>query len=137
MPDDAGELLCSTSQVAELTGNGQEIVMRLVGARGAKGESIIRLSWKPGAVYLNEKLAGRRAVWDESSRTLIVTYAHRGFGSDVRFPEMIYGHLKMARSCVAEVLAEKVQQDFLSAEEVICLARKMFRDNALQLYGIR
>ena len=30
-----------------------------------------------------------------------------GFGSDVGWPEMIYGHLVMARSCLADVLTAK------------------------------
>lgn len=67
---------------------------------------------------------------------LVPGYRLLGFGSDVIFPEMIYGHLEMARACVADVLAAKVKNDFLSREEALCLARKMFRDNALELYGL-
>ncbi|OGV72742.1 MAG: hypothetical protein A3K19_02895 [Lentisphaerae bacterium RIFOXYB12_FULL_65_16] len=67
---------------------------------------------------------------------LVPGYRILGFGSDVNFPEMIYGHLEMARACVADVLAEKVRLDFLSEEEAFCLARKMFRDNGVEFYGI-
>ena len=42
----------------------------------------------------------------------------------------------MARSCVADVLAAKVERDFLSEEEAVSLARRMFRDNAIELYGL-
>ncbi len=58
-----------------------------------------------------------------------------GFGSDVQWPEMVYGHLAMARSCIADVLAEKVRRDFLSEETAIHLARLMLRDNGLRLYA--
>lgn len=85
LPDGAGDLLCSTSQVTELTGNGREIMMRLAGARGMKGESIVKMSWDPGAVYVNGKPAGKRAVWDASSRTLTVTYTHRLRPVEIRF----------------------------------------------------
>jgi len=59
-----------------------------------------------------------------------------GFGSDVGWPEFIYAHLVMARSCLADVLATKVERDFLSEEAALDLAHKMLRDNALALYGI-
>jgi predicted TIM-barrel fold metal-dependent hydrolase len=59
-----------------------------------------------------------------------------GFGSDVQWPELIYGHLVMARSCIADVLAAKVEQDYLSEESAFDLARMMLRDNGLALYGL-
>jgi len=48
---------------------------------------------------------------------------------------MIYGHLLMARSCIADVLAEKVERDFLSKEGATDLAHKLLRENALGLYS--
>ena len=59
-----------------------------------------------------------------------------GFGSDVGWPEFIYGHLVMARSCIADVLAQKVERDFLSKEVALDLLQKMLRDNAIKLYGL-
>ncbi len=59
-----------------------------------------------------------------------------GFGSDVRWPELIYSHLVMARSCLADVLAEKVARDFLSEEGALDLARMMMRDNGVEFYGL-
>ncbi|MGD8239405.1 MAG: amidohydrolase family protein [Armatimonadota bacterium] len=59
-----------------------------------------------------------------------------GFGSDVRWPEMIHGHLVMARSCIADVLAQKVERDFLSEEAAVSLIRQMLRENAVGLYGL-
>lgn len=59
-----------------------------------------------------------------------------GFGSDVHWPEMVYGHLIMARSCIADVLAAKVERDFLSEEAAVSLIHQMLRDNAIGLYGL-
>lgn len=60
-----------------------------------------------------------------------------GFGSDVHLPEMIYGHLLMARSCIADVLAEKVEKDFLSEEVALDLVHKMLRENPTELYSLK
>jgi len=60
-----------------------------------------------------------------------------GFGSDVGWPEFIYGHLLMARSCIADVLAQKVERDFLSKEVARDLIQMMLRDNAINLYGLK
>jgi len=59
-----------------------------------------------------------------------------GFGSDVGFPEFVYGHLVMARSVLSEVLEEKVRVDFWSEELALDAARKLMRDNAMALYGL-
>jgi predicted TIM-barrel fold metal-dependent hydrolase len=59
-----------------------------------------------------------------------------GFGSDVGQPDLIYGHLVMARACLADVLAEKVQRDFLSEAAALDVARLMMRDAPLALYGL-
>jgi predicted TIM-barrel fold metal-dependent hydrolase len=59
-----------------------------------------------------------------------------GFGSDVGTPEFIYAHLVMARSCIADVLAQKVERDFLSKKVAIDLVHKMLRNNAIKLYGL-
>jgi len=59
-----------------------------------------------------------------------------GFGSDVGYPEFVYGHLVMARSCLADVPAEKVERDFLSKETALDLARMMPRDNPTELYRL-
>ncbi|NLO08004.1 MAG: amidohydrolase family protein [candidate division WS1 bacterium] len=66
---------------------------------------------------------------------LVPGYRILGFGSDVGWPEMIYGHLVMARSCIADVLAEKAERDFLSRDAALDLARMMMRDNGMALYG--
>ena len=67
---------------------------------------------------------------------LVPAYRILGFGSDVNFPEMIIGHLQMAETCVTDVIADKIEHDFLSVEEGHSLVRKLFRDNAMELYGL-
>ncbi len=59
-----------------------------------------------------------------------------GFGSDVLLPEYIYGHLVMARSCLADVLAEKVARDFLSEAAALDAARWLLYDAPAALYGV-
>ncbi len=68
---------------------------------------------------------------------LVPGYRILGFGSDVVWPELIYGHLVMARSCIADVLAEKVRRDFLSRDAALELARMMMRDNGVEFYGLQ
>jgi predicted TIM-barrel fold metal-dependent hydrolase len=63
-------------------------------------------------------------------------YRILGFGSDVMFPEFVYGHLVMARSCIADVLATKVERDFLSEEAARRLAVMLVHDNAAEFYGL-
>jgi len=60
-----------------------------------------------------------------------------GFGSDVGAPEFIWAHLVMARECIADVLADKVERDFLSEEAAMRLLERMMLDNPCELYGIR
>jgi len=42
----------------------------------------------------------------------------------------------MARSCLADVLAEKVARDFLSEACALDLARMLLYDNAVALYRL-
>ena len=90
----------------------------------------LNLAW----MYVISVAASRQllAEWLD----LVPGYRVLGFGSDVNFPEMVWGHLLMARACVADVLAAKVQDDFLSEAEAVSLARRLFRDNGLALYGL-
>jgi len=50
--------------------------------------------------------------------------------------EMSYAHVVMARKVVARVLAEKVEEGYMSEEEALALARKILRDNPGRLYGL-
>jgi len=80
-------------------------------------------------------MAGTRQSLDEWL-DLVPASRILGFGSDVHWPEMILAHLVMARSCIADVLAQKVERDFLSEECAVDLCHKLMRDNAMKLYGL-
>jgi len=80
-------------------------------------------------------MAGSRQILSEWI-DLVPAERILGFGSDVGYPEFVYGHLIMAGSCLADVLAEKVERDFLSKETALDLARMMLRDNPMELYGL-
>jgi predicted TIM-barrel fold metal-dependent hydrolase len=67
---------------------------------------------------------------------LVPGYRILGFGSDVGWPELIYGHLVMARSCLADVLAQKVRRDFLSRQAALDLARMMLHGSPVEFYGL-
>jgi hypothetical protein len=59
-----------------------------------------------------------------------------GFGSDVRWPELLYGHLVLARACLADVLAEKVARDFLSRAAALDFTRLLLCAAPAALYGL-
>jgi len=81
-------------------------------------------------------MAGSRQILSEWI-DLVPAERLLGFGSDVGYPEFVYGHLVMARSCLADVLADKVQRDLLSRETALDLARMMLRDNPMELYSLQ
>ena len=81
-------------------------------------------------------MAGSRQILSEWI-DLVPAERLLGFGSDVQWPELVYGHLVMARACLADVLAEKVQRDFLSAAAASDLMRLLLRDAPVALYGLR
>ena len=104
---------------------------RMLGMLGKHYPNVwLNMAW----MYVISMAASRQVLseWID----LVPGYRILGFGSDVRFPEMILGHLEMARSCVADVLAEKVKKDFLSEEEALSLGQRMFRDNGIELYRL-
>ena len=56
------------------------------------------------------------------------------WGSDTRYAEGVYGSTEFARRCLAEVLAEKVNDGQLREEDVHEIGRKILRENALKLF---
>ena len=58
------------------------------------------------------------------------------FGGDYIFVEGSYAHSRMARSNVAQVLAEKVEAGYLIEDEAIVLARKLLHDNAVRFFHL-
>jgi predicted TIM-barrel fold metal-dependent hydrolase len=59
------------------------------------------------------------------------------FGGDFIIVEGAYGHAKMARENVAEVLAKKVDEGYFSEDEATVIAKRILRDNALELFGLK
>jgi hypothetical protein len=59
-----------------------------------------------------------------------------GFGDDVYYPEIVYGHLKVARQNVASVLAEMIEDGTIGEEAALDVAHTLFYDSPKALYGI-
>lgn len=80
-------------------------------------------------------MEGSRRTLDE---WIDLVPGHRiiGFGSDLGWPELVVGHLTMARMCIADVLTKKVMMDMLTEQRAMILVRQMLRDNAIALYSI-
>ena len=58
------------------------------------------------------------------------------FGGDATV-EWTYGHSVMARQAVTEVLSRMFEEGYLSEEEAISVARKILRENAIELFGLK
>lgn len=59
-----------------------------------------------------------------------------GFGGDYYVVEKVFGHLCMARECIAGVLAEKIRRREMSLERALSHGRKMLCDNPREFYGV-
>ena len=105
------------------------------------------------AFHFNSVLAGARHlpnVWIDACwmTHLSYTMAKRAFhewlevvtsdrimwGADAPYAEGIYGSTEFARRCLAEVLAEKVNDGQLREEDARKIGRKILRKNALKLF---
>ncbi|PGY15123.1 hypothetical protein COE25_02385 [Bacillus sp. AFS031507] len=60
-----------------------------------------------------------------------------GFGGDYNFIEGTYAHQKLARKIVGDVLVEKVQDQMLTEKEAVEFARRIFRENLIELYKLK
>jgi len=59
-----------------------------------------------------------------------------GFGGDYLFVEGAYAHAKMARDNIAKVLAGKVEEGYFSSSEAIEFARRILRDNPMEVFNL-
>lgn len=59
-----------------------------------------------------------------------------GFGGDYLVVEGAYAHAKMARDNVARVLTEKIEEGYFSRAEAAEFARRILRDNPLEVFNI-
>ncbi len=58
------------------------------------------------------------------------------FGGDCVSVELSYAHSKMARRVVARVLADEVEDGYMSEAEALALTRKILHDNAARLFNV-
>ena len=58
------------------------------------------------------------------------------FGGDAITVEMAYAHAKMTREVVTRVLSEKVAEGYMNEAEAVSLARKILRDNPVELFQL-
>ena len=58
------------------------------------------------------------------------------FGGDAITVEMAYAHAKMTREVVSRVLSEKVAEGYMKEAEAVSLARKILRDNPIELFQL-
>ena len=58
-----------------------------------------------------------------------------GFGGDYYVPDKVYGHLCMARECIASVLAEKIRRREMTLERAVHHGTRMLRDNPREFYN--
>jgi uncharacterized protein len=59
-----------------------------------------------------------------------------GFGGDFNYVEGAYAHQKWARKIVGDVLTEKVLDHYLTEAEAITFAKRIFRENLIDLYNL-
>lgn len=58
------------------------------------------------------------------------------FGGDYSIPEGSYGHAKLCRRIVADVLADKVKSGYWSEDEALAYARKILRENPIKVFRL-
>lgn len=59
-----------------------------------------------------------------------------GFGGDYLIVEGAYAHARIARDNIARVLAEKVEEGYFSLPEGLDFARKILRDNPVEVFNL-
>ena len=59
-----------------------------------------------------------------------------GFGGDYSFVEGAYAHSRICRENVAMVLAEKIEENHLSEDEALLIAKNILRDNPGRLFKL-
>jgi predicted TIM-barrel fold metal-dependent hydrolase len=58
-----------------------------------------------------------------------------GFGGDYNFAEGAYAHAKLARRSIGRVLAGRIENETMSEDEALEVARMIMHDNGARLYG--
>ncbi|MFB3829590.1 MAG: amidohydrolase family protein [Bryobacteraceae bacterium] len=60
-----------------------------------------------------------------------------GFGGDYRYPELTYGHARIARKIVTKALAGKVEAGLFNEEQALQIGRMLLRENGVNLFGVK
>ena len=59
------------------------------------------------------------------------------FGTDAANLEELYGTAKFTRRILADVLAEKIENGFLTEESALSIARRILHTNGIELYELK
>jgi len=81
-------------------------------------------------------IQGARRILDEWL-DLVPGMKILGIGTDEPFPEIIAGHVYLARNCIADVLTKKIELDFLTEDVAFNLIEQLLRKNGIFLYGLK
>jgi uncharacterized protein len=57
------------------------------------------------------------------------------FGGDYKHPELSYGHARIARRNIAQVLARKVEEKYCREDEAVAIGKRLLYDNAASLFS--
>ncbi len=106
-----------------------------IGAMGVMGKDLpnahLNLCW----THIISQRMAMRAL--DEWLDLVPSSKIIAFGGDYGKPvEKVWGHLKMAREDVAEVLARRIDRGEMGFDEAVELARGLFHDNPARLYGL-
>lgn len=58
-----------------------------------------------------------------------------GFGGDYNFAEGAYAHARLARRTIRHVLAERIEDNSMTEDQALAVARWIMHDNAARVYG--
>jgi predicted TIM-barrel fold metal-dependent hydrolase len=78
---------------------------------------------------------GARQFARQALHALPLNKVH-GFGGDVGYADMVYGHSRIARDGIALVLTEAVREGRLTRADAKAAARRWLRENAMEFYRI-
>ena len=91
----------------------------------------LNMAW---TYIISQKMAGD--ALDEAI-DVVPTNKIIGFGGDYQKPvEKVYGHMVMARECMARVLARRVELGQMSETQAVDIARQWLWDNPKELYKL-
>ncbi len=105
-----------------------------IGEAGTMGKYFPNVYLSMAWMHLMSPVMSRRALQE----WLDLVPAHKiiGFGGDYSILEKVYGHLKMAREDIAQVLADRVEEGYMNEKQAIKVAKWLMHDNACEWYKL-